>query len=161
MSARDSKKSSSDLLMKRFHKDLFEVLRQFEIDEDTKISEVTVSRIMVNLGFITERNFDEEAVLQIWRNLQPVGGAQPERNEDGEEIDNGERVVVAHLKVFLAAILGFSEGPVAKASNPDPELIGTISNGDYSLSQLEVQKIHRRFKQLSQNRTDFVLLQRK
>ena len=45
--------------MKRFHKDLFEVLRQFEIDEDTKISEVTVSRIMVNLGFITERNFDE------------------------------------------------------------------------------------------------------
>lgn len=132
--------------MKRFDKDLFEVLRQFEIDEDTTISEVTVSRIMLCLGFISESNFDEAAVVSVWRNLQPVGGAEPENNEEGEEIDNGERVVVAHLKVFLAAILGFSVGSVAKSSNPDPELIGTIREGDYMLSQLEVQKIHRRFK---------------
>lgn len=116
---------------------------------------------MLCLGFISESNFDEEAVLAVWRNLQPVGGAEPESNEEGEEIDNGERVVVAHLKVFMAAILGFSIGIVARSSNPDPELIGTISEGDYLLSLLEVQKIHRRFKQLSQNRTDFVLLQRK
>lgn len=61
--------------MKRFEKDLFEVLRQFEIDEDTNISEVTVSQIMVSLGFISEHNFDENAVVSIWRNLQPTVGS--------------------------------------------------------------------------------------
>ena len=61
--------------MKRFEKDLFEVLRQFEIDEDTNISEVTVSQIMVSLGFISESNFDEQAIVTIWRNLQPIVGS--------------------------------------------------------------------------------------
>ena len=75
----------SDPLMKRFEKDLFQVLRQFEIDEDTKISEVTVSHIMLGLGFLSESDFDEEAVQSIWHNLQPVGGAAPERRTDGEE----------------------------------------------------------------------------
>ena len=44
--------SSSDLLMKRFEKDLYEVLRQFSLDEDTRISEVTMTAIMSHMGFI-------------------------------------------------------------------------------------------------------------
>ena len=42
-------------------------------------------------------------------------------DEDGQEIeDNGERIVVAHLRIYLGAILGFQLGDVAKVSNPDP-----------------------------------------
>ena len=118
--------------MKRFEKDIFEVLKQFEINEDARISEVTVSHIMGCLGFMSESNFDEEAVKAIWHNLQPVGGAPPERVEHGtdneEVVDSGERVVVEHLKVFLAAILGFSSGELARVSNPDHNLIGDIDD---------------------------------
>ena len=69
---------------------------------------------------------------------------------DGEEdqvVDNGERVVVAHLKIFLGAILGFSLGPNVKVSNPNPAFIGTIdeSSGEYYLSVLEEQKVRKRF----------------
>ena len=149
--------------MKRFEKDLFEVLRQFEIDEDTLISEVTMTAIMAQMGFVQENNNgDCEAVQTIWCHLQPEGGAQPEKRQSEEEEDNGERVIVTHLKVFLAAILGFSTGQQAKVSNPDANFIGSIDEptGDYMLSALEVQKVHRRYKQLSFNRTDHVLIQR-
>lgn len=58
---------------------------------------------------------------------------------------------MAHLRVFMAAILGFHTGHVAKASNPEPTLIGTLDerSGDYMLSQLEVMKVHKRYKELS------------
>ena len=45
-------KSSSDLLMKRFEKDLYDVLQQFESDEDTRISEVTMQHIMYNKMYL-------------------------------------------------------------------------------------------------------------
>jgi hypothetical protein len=106
------------------------VLKQFQIDEDARISEVTVSHIMGCLGFISDSDFDEEAVKAIWHNLQPVGGAPLEKvgpgNDSEEVVDSGERVVVEHLKVFLAAILGFSFGALARVSNPDHNLIGDI-----------------------------------
>ena len=72
--------------------------------------------------------------------------------EDGQEVvDNGERVVVAHLRVLMAAILGFQTGTQAKVSNPEPAVIGTIDerSGDYMLSSLEVAKVHKRYKELS------------
>ena len=49
-------KSSSDLLLKRFEKDLKEVLFQFECTLETRISEVTMTQIMVELGFIHINN---------------------------------------------------------------------------------------------------------
>ena len=108
------------------------MLKQFEIDEDARISEVTVSHIMGCLGFTSDSDFDEEAVKAIWHNLQPVGGAPPEKAEPGtgneEVVDSGERVVVEHLKVFLAAILGFSSGTLARVSNPDHDLIGDVDD---------------------------------
>ena len=62
----------------------------------------------------------------------------------------------------MAAILGFENGQLAAKSNPNPALIGSIDeDGFYVVSQAEVQRIHRRYKQLSANRTDFVLRQRK
>ena len=62
----------------------------------------------------------------------------------------------------MAAILGFEIGQLAAKSNPNPALIGSIDkDGFYVVSQAEVQRIHRRYKQLSANRTDFVLSQRK
>ena len=89
-----------------------------------------------------QTNYDEGAMQAIWQNLQPVGGAVPESKPDQEDEpeDNGERVVVAHLKIFLAAILGFNIGRLAPVSNPDPNLTGTIDDqsGDYMLSKLEV-----------------------
>ncbi len=144
--------------MKRFEKDLYEVLRQFEIDEDTPIAEVTMTEIMVHMGFVVDSsNADLEAAQSIWQHLQPIGG------QSKEEGDNGERIVVAHLRVFMAAILGFAAGQAAKSANPDPSLIGTIDerSGDYMLSSFEVTKVHKRYKQLSANRTDHVLMQRK
>ena len=47
---------------------------------------------------------------------------------------------MAHLKVFLAAILGFNCGMTASVSNPNSNLIGTIDekSGHYMLSALEV-----------------------
>ncbi len=67
---------------------------------------------------------------------------------------------MAHLRVFMAAILGFAAGQAARSANPDPSLIGTIDerSGDYMLSALEVTKVHKRYKQLSANRTDHVLM---
>lgn len=105
-------KSSSDLLMKRFEKDLLEVLQQFEIELDAEISEVTMTTIMAHMGFVqTSSNADLEAVQSIWQHLQPVVGASPShQNENDEEEDNGERIVVAHLNKFMAAILGFQIG---------------------------------------------------
>lgn len=69
---------------------------------------------------------------------------------------------MAHLRVFMAAILGFPTGKPAKVANPDPSLIGTIDEqtGNYMLSAFEVTKVHKRYKQLSANRTDHVLMQR-
>ena len=62
---------------------------------------------------------------------------------DGEEVeDNGERVVVAHLRVFLGAILGFSlSKQKAQRQIGSPRgLIGTIDerSGDYLLTASEV-----------------------
>ena len=151
--------------MKRFEKDLYEVLRQFSLDEDTRISEVTMTAIMTHMGFIQDNNnFDLEAVQSIWQHLQPVYHQEAQQiGEDGQEVvDNGERVVVAHLRVFMAGILGFHTGQLAKTSNPEPSLIGTLDQrtGDYMLSQLEVAKVHKRYKELSQRRTDHVLMMR-
>ena len=71
--------SSTDLLMKRYEKDLQDVLRQFEIDYDSTISEVTMVTIMAQMGFIqVSNNTDVEAVQDIWRHLQPVGGGEPQ-----------------------------------------------------------------------------------
>ena len=53
---RSNANSSSALLMKRFENDLFEVLRQFEIDQDTPISEVTTTEIMCLMGFVNSNN---------------------------------------------------------------------------------------------------------
>ena len=72
--------SSSDLLMKRYEKDLQDVLRQFEIDYDSRISEVTMVTIMAQMGFIqVSNNTDVEAVQDIWRHLQPVVGREAQR----------------------------------------------------------------------------------
>ena len=152
------KANSTELLMRRFETDLYEVLRQFEIDEDTPIAEVTMTEIMVHMGFVqASSNADLEGAQSIWQHLQPIGG------HSKEEGDNGERIVVAHLRVFMAAILGFAGGQAAKSANPDPNLIGTIDERteEYRLSAFEVQKVHKRYKQLSSNRTDHVLMQRK
>ena len=50
----------------------------------------------------------------IWRHLmQEDTPAQQKAQEEGDEqnpVDNGERIVVAHLRVFMAAILGFETG---------------------------------------------------
>jgi len=60
-------KSSSDLLMKRFQKDLQEVLEQFECSLDSRISEVTMTQIMALMGFIQlNNNTDIESVQSIW-----------------------------------------------------------------------------------------------
>ena len=104
--------SSNDLLIQRFLKDLGEVLEYFELGENAMVSEVTVSQVMQALGFINFHNEAHiEAVSAIWFHLQPVGGhhaAEKQVDENGNEIeDNGERVAVAHLKVYLGAILGF------------------------------------------------------
>lgn len=55
---------------------------------------------------------------------------------------------MAHLKVFLEAILNFNAGVLARESNSNPDLIGIIDKdtGDYMLSAAEVQKVHKRFK---------------
>lgn len=55
---------------------------------------------------------------------------------------------MAHLKVFLEAILNFSAGAQARNSNTNPDLIGIIDRetGDYMLSAAEVQRVHKRFK---------------
>lgn len=56
--------------MKRFEKDLYEVLRQFEIDEDTPIAEVTMTEIMVHMGFVVDSsNADLDAAQSIWQHL--------------------------------------------------------------------------------------------
>ena len=62
----------------------------------------------------------------------------------------------------MAAILGFETGQLAAKSNRNPALIGTLNeDGVYMVSAGEVQKIHRRYKQLSSNRTDHVMAQRR
>ena len=67
---KNDKDSSTELLMKRFEKDLYEVLRQFEIDEDTPIAEVTMTEIMVHMGFVQpSSNAELEAVQSIWQHL--------------------------------------------------------------------------------------------
>ena len=122
------------------------MLQQFEIDEDTRISEVTFTYIMARMGFVQEsNNADLEAIRTIWHHLNPVGG-QP--NDEDEAEDNGETVVVAHCRIFMGAILGFNLGPVAHASSPDPSVIGQIDEetGTYILSNAEVSKVHKRYK---------------
>mmetsp|Transcript_11649 Transcript_11649/g.14742 ORF Transcript_11649/g.14742 Transcript_11649/m.14742 type:complete len:128 (+) Transcript_11649:683-1066(+) len=47
---------STDLLMKRFEKDLYDVLTKFEIDKHSAISEVTMLHIMVLMGFVDDSN---------------------------------------------------------------------------------------------------------
>jgi len=57
-------------------------------------------------------------------------------HQEGEQPDGGDGVIVAHLRVFLAAILGFSICRQAASGNPDPQLIGSIDEqtGEYMLS---------------------------
>ena len=64
--------------------------------------------------------------------MEPAARGQ----EDEEDEDNGERVQLAHLKVFMAAILGFSIGTQAKFASPSADLIGTIDErtGEYMLT---------------------------
>ncbi len=72
---KNASNSSKDLLVKRFDKDLAEVLQHFEIDFAGTVSEVTVSQIMASLGFISFSNDTHmEAVQTIWHHLQPVVG---------------------------------------------------------------------------------------
>jgi len=67
--------------------------------------------------------------------LQQDPQPKPERDpeKEDEEADNGERIVVAHLRVFMAAILGFQADKPAQSANPDAGLLGTFdeSTGAY------------------------------
>ena len=120
--------SSQILLMKRFENDLVQVMAQFELEEDTYISEVQTISIMEEMGFIRiSNNTDLEAVQNIFQHLQPVQGPPEQPIDENDEVqDNGERIIMAHLKVFLAAILGFNCGLTAGVSNPNSDLIGSI-----------------------------------
>ena len=70
--------SSAELLIKRFENDLNEILEQFEIEPASRISEVTVINIMVNLGFVEESsNSDLEVVQSIWQHLEREEFAEP------------------------------------------------------------------------------------
>ena len=74
----------------------------------------------------------------------PTGEGNPDNESD-------ERILAEHLKIFMAAILGFHIGVHAEASNGNPDLIGTLdeTTGEYKLSPHEAQKIHRRYHFLS------------
>lgn len=66
--------------MKRFEKDLEEVCTHFELEGNTQISEILMDNIMEAMGFIhLNNNSDVESVQIMWRHLQPVVGASPER----------------------------------------------------------------------------------
>ena len=110
------------------------MLEQFKLEENTRISQVTVTSIMGAMGFIHfDSNADLEAVQTIWQHLQPVSGSPTQE-------DNGERVVVADLRVFMAAILGFQAGKAASSSNVNPGMLGTRDEqtGEYMLSSGEL-----------------------
>ena len=47
-----SAKKTEDLLMTRFYKDLEDVYQQFEIDDKAEISEVTMTEVMLLMGFV-------------------------------------------------------------------------------------------------------------
>jgi len=63
---------------------------------------------------------------------------------------------VQGVKTVLTAILNFEfDWMLMNDSNPDANLIGTVDEENaYKLSQREIQKLHRKFHSLSQNRLD-------
>ena len=78
MAGGKKKKTSSDLLMKRFEQDFFEVLSQYDLAEDSKVSEVQMIEIMHALGFIqANSNADIDMCQEIWKNLPPVENVKP------------------------------------------------------------------------------------
>ena len=102
------------------------------------------------MGFVQKSDTTElDAVQSVWHHLQPSTGQQEESKEltpEGNH-DNGERVIAEHLKIFMAAILGFHIGTNAESNNRDPDLIGTLdqTTGEYKLSPAEAQKVHKRY----------------
>ena len=121
---------------------------------------------MIHMGFVQKSDNSElDAVQSVWHHLQPSTGQQEESKELSPEgnPDNGERVVAEHLKIFMAAILGFHIGAHADSSNGNPDLIGTLdeTTGEYALSASEQTKVHKRYHQLSSNRMDHQMRQRR
>lgn len=105
--------TTNNLLLSRFERDLDEVYQQFEIDDKQEISEVTMTEIMLLMGFVQKSDTTElDAVQSVWHHLQPSTGQQEESKELTPEgnPDNGERIIAEHLKIFMAAILGFHIG---------------------------------------------------
>ena len=47
-----SAKKTEDLLLSRFYSDLKDVYEQFEIDDKAEISEVTMTEVMLLMGFV-------------------------------------------------------------------------------------------------------------
>ena len=53
---------------------------------DSRISEVTVENIMVNMGFIEENNNNDIEVVQtIWQHLEREEFAEPQARVDDQE----------------------------------------------------------------------------
>ena len=125
-----------------------------------------MTEIMLVMGFMAKSdNTESDAVQSVWHHLQPSTGQQEESKELTPEgnPDNGERIIAEHLKIFMAAILGFHIGAPAEFNNRDPDLIGTLdeTTGEYRLSPIEAQKIHKRYQLLSKNRMDHQMRQRR
>jgi len=122
-----------------------------------------MTEIMLLMGFVRQSDTSEyDAIQSVWNHLQPSGKAEETKGE-GEFEDNGERVVAEHLKIFMAAVLGFHIGTHVEQSNENPDLLGTLdeTTGEYTLSTSESQKIHKRYHQLCSNRMDHQSQQRR
>lgn len=150
-------------MYERFARDLEEVYLQFEVDDEKEISEVTMTEIMILMGFVkASESVDLEAVQVVWNLLRPIqnGNALEGADEEPELADNGERVPAKRLRTFMAAILGYQVTPPAESTNNElGEQIGTIDleTGDLHLTDVEIKRIRKRFSQLSQNRLDHVM----
>ena len=103
-----------------------------------------MTEIMLVMGFMAKSdNTESDAVQSVWHHLQPSTGQQEESKELTPEGDPDKSGIIftEHLKIFMAAILGFHIGTPAEANNRDPDLIGTLdeTTGEYKLSPAEAK----------------------
>ena len=136
------------------------VINQLELAEDSTIDYEMMEAICRDLGFYDDKQSSKALLGEVWNHLHAE-----ERDEADQ--DTSGRVRLAHLKVFLAAVLNFNKPWMKRQEEheerprPNPKRIGAHQEGMYTLTDEEIALVTKRFVLLHSARQDHLLNSKK
>lgn len=143
------------MILQRFLQDFDQVTTQLELNEDAVLDFARMETICRELGFYDEKQSSKALLLEMWNHLQL------EQREEVEQDTSGS-VQLAHLKVFLAAVLNFNQPWMKRPDDGEkprlnPKKIGAHEEGKYVLTDEEIAFITKRFVLIHSARQDHLL----